>query len=66
MEYDSCTLIFDDANAIVRKIDESHIIFTEGIEEVVTTHFRNGRENRFEILTLLGKAYENNYVGFIK
>ena len=68
MDNESYTLLFDDAKAatMVRKIDDSDVIFTEGIEKTLTSYFRTARENRSEILKLLGEAYENNYSGFLK
>lgn len=68
MDNESYTLLFDDAKAatMVRKIDDSDVIFTEGIEKTLTSYFRTARENRSEILKLLGEAYENNYAGFLK
>jgi len=67
MELDSYTLIFDDAKDMMpRNIDDNDVVFTEGMGDVITTYFRNGRESRSEILTLLGKAYENDYIGFLR
>ena len=68
MDNESYTLLIDYAKAatMVRKIDDSDVIFTEGIEKTLTSYFRTARENRSEILKLLGEAYENNYAGFLK
>jgi hypothetical protein len=62
------TLIFDDSNHVVTLHDkiDGDLIFTQGIAEYLTTYFRHGRESRLELISLLGKAYENNYFGFLR
>jgi len=58
------TLIFDDSNDVIKI--EGDLIFTKGVAESLTTYLRHGHAHRLEVVTLLGKVYENNYLGFLR
>jgi hypothetical protein len=60
------TLIFDDSNYVLSDKIEGDLIFTKGVAESLTTYLRHGHAHRLEVITLLGKVYENNYLGFLR
>jgi len=60
------TLIFDDEATALSKNNSNSLIFAQQIAELVSTYFRTAHSSRVEIIKLLGKTYENNYLGFVR